>query len=220
MIVTIDGPAGSGKSTAARALAERLGFDFLDTGAMYRAVALAAIRRALDPSDAAAVESVLAGLSVTALAGRVTLNDEDVSAAIRTLVVSQGASQVAVIPAVRTFLVEQQRLAARGRNVVTEGRDQGSVVFTDAECKFFLTADPVARAERRFREQTALGATTTLAAVLKSQEERDARDAARDHSPMRPADDALIVDTTHLSAAEVLARLESEVRSRCPNART
>lgn len=220
MIVTIDGPAGSGKSTAARKLAERLGFDFLDTGAMYRAVALATQRRGLDAADAASVETALPCLAVTALAGRVTLNGEDVSAAIRTLDVSQGASQVAVIAAVRTFLVAQQRLAGRGRNIVTEGRDQGSVVFPDAECKFFLTADPVARAERRLREQTAMGATTTLAAVLAAQEERDARDAARDHSPMRPAADAVILDTTHLSADDVLARLESEVLRRCPNART
>lgn len=220
MIVTIDGPAGSGKSTVARTLAERLRFDFLDTGAMYRAVALAAQRGGLDPADAVRVAALLPGLVVTALSGRVTLNGEDVSAAIRTPEVAQGSSQVAVIAAVRHFLVDQQRLAAVGRNVVTEGRDQGSVVFPDAECKFFLTADAEVRAERRYRELSTRGEPITLAEVLAAQQERDARDAARDLAPMRPAADALILDTTHLSADEVLARLESEVLRRCPTVRT
>ena len=220
MIVTIDGPAGSGKSTAARALAARLGFDFLDTGAMYRAVALAVIRRGVDPADAAAVEPVLAGLHVAALAGHVTLNGEDVTHLIRTPDVSQGASKVAAIPAVRRFLAAEQRLAGEGRDVVSEGRDQGTVVFPDAGCKFFLTGDPVARAGRRLAELHAKGEDATLADVLAHQEERDARDAARDHAPMRPADDAVVLDTTALSAAEVLARLEAEVRRRCPTART
>jgi cytidylate kinase len=220
MIVTIDGPAGSGKSTAARALAVRLGFDFLDTGAMYRAVALAAVRRGIDPADAVAVESILSGIHVTALAGSVTLNGEDVTGLIRTPAIAQGASRVAVIPAVRRYLAAQQRHAGQGRDVVSEGRDQGTFVFPDAGCKFFLTADPVARAERRLKEHLARGEATTLHGELAAQAERDARDAARDLAPMRPADDAVLLDTTHLTSDEVLARLESEVRRRCPSART
>jgi cytidylate kinase len=220
MIVTIDGPAGSGKSTAARALAARLGFDYLDTGATYRAAALAAIRRGADPSDPSAVEPLLAGIHVEALAGRVVLNGEDVTALIRSPEVSQGASKVAVIPAVRRFLAAEQRRTAAGRSIVCEGRDQGTFVFPDAGCKFFLTADPHARAARRLHELLARGEQTTLDAVLTAQRERDARDASRDLAPMRPADDAVILDTTHLSPDEVLARLESEVTRRCLTART
>jgi cytidylate kinase len=221
MVVTIDGPAGSGKSSAARGLADRLRFDYLDTGAMYRAIALALARLGIDLSDLPAVEPALAGVRVEALSGRVILNGEEVSGLIRTPEVSQGASRVAVIPSVRQFLVAEQRRAAAGRDIICEGRDQGTVVFPDAECKFFLTADPAARAARRHQELMDAGdTTTTLAEVLRAQEERDARDASRDLSPMRPAKDAVIVDTTHLTSEGVLAQLEQEVARRCPPART
>lgn len=218
MIVTIDGPAGSGKSTASRLLAERLGFEFLDTGAMYRAVALAMARRGIDLSNLTAVEAALSAIHLELPPGKVLLNGEDVSAAIRTPETSQGASRVAVISAVRLFLAAEQRRLARGHNIVCEGRDQGSFVFPHAECKFFLTAEPRARAERRHRELLAKGERVTLDDVLKSQEERDARDAARDLAPMKPADDALILDTTQLGTEAVVERLLAEVATRCPTA--
>ena len=218
MIVTIDGPAGSGKSTAARSLAAHLGFDFLDTGAMFRAVALALTRRSIDFADLAAVESALSGLHLDLPPGRVLLNGEDVTIAIRTPEASQAASRVAVIPAVRRFLATEQRRIAFDRNMVCEGRDQGTVVFPDAECKFFLVADPRARAERRYHELLAKGQSATLDEVLAAQEERDARDSRRELAPMKPADDAVVLDTTHLSSEEVLARLEEVVRQ-CPTAR-
>jgi cytidylate kinase len=218
MIVTIDGPAGSGKSTAAHSLATRLGFDFLDTGAMFRAVALAFTRRSIDFADFAAVDAALASLHIDLPPGRVLLNGEDVTAAIRTPEASQAASRVAVIPAVRRFLAAEQRRIAFGRNMVCEGRDQGTVVFPDAECKFFLVADPRARAERRYHELLARGETATFDDVLAAQQERDARDSRRELAPMKPAADAVVLDTTHLSADEVLAQLEEVVR-RCPTAR-
>lgn len=241
MIVTIDGPAGSGKSTAARLLAEHLGFDFLDTGAMYRAVALALARRGIDLGNTSAVEAELSaihiempsthlspggevGLKMRSIfkpgeGASILLNGEDVSTAIRSPETSQGASKVAVIPAVRLYLASEQRRIAAGRDIVCEGRDQGTFVFPHAECKFFLTADSQARAERRHRELIAKGESISLEDVLKSQQERDARDADRDLAPMKPAADAAILDTTHLAADEVIAQLISEVSRRCPTDR-
>jgi cytidylate kinase len=219
MIVTIDGPAGSGKSTVARALAERLGFDYLDTGAMYRAVALAFARHDTDPADETAVTTALPAIKIEQPPGHVLLNGEDVTLQIRTPEVSQGASRVAVVPAVRRFLAAEQRRAAAGRCIVCEGRDQGTFVFPDAGCKFFLTADPHARAERRYIEQLARGHVVTFEEVLRAQQERDTRDAARDLAPMRPAVDAVLVDTTALTPNGVLDRLYDEVRRRWPTDR-
>lgn len=214
MIVTIDGPSGVGKSTVTRALAARLGFEYLDTGATYRAVALAMIRRKINPEDHAAVELALAGLRVEMPRGQVLLDGEDVSSAIRTPEVSQAASKVAVIPVVRRFLVAVQRVAATGRNMVCEGRDQGTFVFPDAVCKFFLTADPQVRAQRRADELTAKGQEVAVAEVLADQQERDRRDAERDLAPMVAAPDAVVVDTTHLTTEQVIDHIEHIVRSR------
>jgi cytidylate kinase len=212
MIVTIDGPAGVGKSTVTRALAARLGFEYLDTGAMYRAVALAVLRRGIAPDDESRVAAALGELTIEMPPGRVVLNGEDVSAAIRTPQVSQGASKVAAIPAVRRFLVDVQRRVAAGRNVVCEGRDQGTFVFPDAERKFYLVADPRVRAGRRAAELAARGQRVSVEEVLADQEERDRRDAGRDFAPMRPAPDAVVVDTTHLTAEEVISKLEEAIR--------
>ena len=219
MIVTIDGPAGSGKSTAARGLAARLGFDYLDTGAMFRAVGLALLNRGIDPANHAAVEPVLAELLLEMPPGRVMLDGRDVTAAIRSPAVAQAASRVAVVPAVRRFLAAEQRRIAEGRNFVCEGRDQGTAVFPDAPCKFFVTADPRARAARRFRELLDKGEAVTLEEVLAAQVERDTRDAERADAPMRAAADAVVIDTTDQTADDVLARLEEVVR-RCATART
>ena len=214
MIITIDGPSGVGKSTVTKGLATRLGFEYLDTGAMFRAVALAMIRRGLALDDQAAVGAALAELRVELPPGRVLLNGEDVSVAIRTPEVSQAASKVAVVVAVRRFLAAQQRNTAAGRDIVCEGRDQGSFVFPDAECKFFLVADPRVRAERRAAQLAKKGESVSVEAVLAEQTERDARDAQRDLAPMKPAPDAVIVDTTHLTTDQVVEQIEKIVRDR------
>ncbi|HZT79136.1 MAG TPA: (d)CMP kinase [Gemmataceae bacterium] len=217
MIVTIDGPAGAGKSSAAKALAKRLGFEFLDTGATYRAVALAALRAGIDPGDEAALAKLVAGLHIDMPpGGRVILNGEDVTSLIRTPEITAAASPIAASRAVRERLVELQRAIAAGRDMVCEGRDQGTVVFPDAARKFFLVADPAERARRRWRELQARGEAVTLDQVQRDQEARDRRDAGRDISPMRPAADAIRIDSTHLTLDQVVERMEQEVRRWAP----
>jgi cytidylate kinase len=216
MIITIDGPAGAGKSSAARALAKRLGFEFLNTGAMYRAVSLAALRGGIDLSDETAYPRLLERVRLEMPPGRVLLNGEDVTKEIRTAQVTAATSPVADRRVVRRRLAEMQREMAAGQDVVCEGRDQGTVVFPDAGCKFFLTADPAERARRRQREMAARGEAVDLATLLRAQEERDRRDAARDLAPMQPADDAVLIDSTGLSLEQVVDRMEAEVRRRRP----
>lgn len=212
MIVTIDGPAGSGKSTAARHLAERLGFDFLDTGAMYRAVALEALTLGIDISDVERVAQLAGKMEIEALGPIVRANGRDVTAAIRTPEVTSAASRVAAIPEVRAALVRLQRNAAEGRHVVSEGRDQGTIVFPNAECKFYLTADPNERARRRRLELAAVGEEIAFEDLLRQIVERDTRDETRDTAPLRAADDALRIDTSHLSQDETVGRMEAIVR--------
>jgi cytidylate kinase len=212
MIVTIDGPAGAGKSSAARMLARRLAFDFLDTGAMYRAVALAAHRAGIDPADDAGMKTLLQGMRLEFSSEGVLLNGEDVTQAIRTPQATAASSVVAALRVVRQQLAQWQRDFAQGRNIVTEGRDQGTYVFPHAECKFFLSADPLERARRRHQELLVRGADRTLEQILREQHERDARDAARDFAPMQPASDAVFLDSTRLSLEEVVARMEEDVR--------
>lgn len=214
MIVTIDGPAGAGKSSAARQLARRLGFDFLDTGAMYRAVALAGLRAGLDLRDHDALARLVDALRLEMPPGRVLLDGEDVTERIRTPEVTAATGPVADSPAVRRRLVAWQRRLAAGRDVVCEGRDQGTIVFPDAACKFFLFADPTERARRRQRDLAARGAKMTLEEVLRDQQERDARDAARDIAPMIPAADAIQLDSTRLSPDEAVAEMEQFIRRR------
>ena len=214
MIITIDGPAGAGKSTAAKALARRLGFEFLDTGAMYRAVALAGLRAGLDLTDQASLARLLESMHLELRPGSVLLNGEEVGNAIRTLEVTAATHLAADSPVVRRRLVEWQRQMAEGRNVVTEGRDQGTIVFPHATCKFFLVADPAERARRRHKELVARGQDIPLEEVLRAQEERDRRDAARDIAPMVPAADAIMLDSTGLALEQVVDRMEHEVRQR------
>jgi CMP/dCMP kinase len=195
LVVAIDGPAGAGKSSVARGVASRLGFTYLDSGAMYRAVALAAMRRGSEPAD------VAPSLRID-LGERVVLDGEDVTDAIRTPAVSEAASRAAADPAVRAAMVaEQRRLLADG-NWVAEGRDIGTVVAPDAELKMFLTADPAERARRRAAE---LG--LDQARVLAEQTIRDERDRTRAHSPLEPAAGATVLDTTGLTLDEVVARV-------------
>jgi cytidylate kinase len=213
MIITIDGPAGAGKSSAARALALRLGFQFLDTGAMYRAVTLAALRAGIDLHDQGALGHLLDGLRLEMPPGQVILNGEDVTAQIRTREVTNASGPIADSRVVRERLVRMQRELARGRDIVCEGRDQGTVVFPDAACKFFLEADPVERARRRQRQMQARGEAGDLEEVLQAQKERDARDARRDLGPMIAAKDAVRLDSTALTLDEVVERMEQRVRA-------
>jgi cytidylate kinase len=216
MIVTIDGPAGAGKSSTARLLARRLGFEFLDTGAMYRAVTLAGLRARLDLTDQDALAHLMDTLTITLPTGRVLLGDEDVSDAIRTAEVTAASGAVASSPVVRRRLVESQRTIAAGRNMVCEGRDQGTVVFPDAICKFFLVANPEERARRRQGEMQKRGERISWEEVLRAQQARDQRDLSRVLGPMVPAADAVLLDSTQLTLDEVVARMEAEVRKRLP----
>ncbi|HEX3313402.1 MAG TPA: (d)CMP kinase [Gemmataceae bacterium] len=218
MIVTIDGPAGAGKSSVARLLAKRLDFDFLDTGAMYRAVALAALRRELDLASDDLLGRLVDELHLEMRGDVVVLDGEDVSMLLRSPEVTAATGQVADRREVRARLNAQQRKIAAGRNIVCEGRDQGTIVFPEAECKFFLHAEPRERARRRYEELLMRDPALTFEEVLLQQEERDARDAARDIAPMEPAPDAIHFDSTPLTLHEVVDRMEEYVRRRMGNA--
>jgi cytidylate kinase len=214
MIVTIDGPAGAGKSSAARGLAGRLGFRFLDTGAMYRAVTLAAHEQGLDLADPAQLARLVEKIRVELAGDRVLLDGRDVTEAIRKFDIAVATHYAADNPAVRARLVAWQRAAAAGHNVVTEGRDQGTVVFPNAECKIFLTAAEEERARRRHRDLVARGENIPFDDVLANQRVRDERDATRPVGALLKASDAIAVSSDGLSPEEVIAHLEQIVRSK------
>ncbi|GGF44224.1 (d)CMP kinase [Williamsia phyllosphaerae] len=210
-IITIDGPAGTGKSSVSRRLADRVGARYLDTGAMYRVATLAALRAGADVTVEQeiidAVADVVMTLSNDPSSHAVTLAGEDVSDEIRTDAVTQAVSAVSAVKAVREKMVALQRELVAGEFAVVEGRDIGTVVFPDATLKIYLTATAEARAERRHDQNLAQGRTSDLAGVLADVQRRDHLDSTREHSPLRPADDAVEVDTSNLDIDQVIDRL-------------
>jgi CMP/dCMP kinase len=209
MVIAIDGPAGAGKSSVARGVAAVLGFTYLDSGAMYRSAALAAMRAGIDLDDPDATGALARSLGIGLANGRVTLDGEDVGDAIRSAEVTAAASRVAVHPQVREAMVERQRSLIDAGRYVAEGRDIGTVVSPDAPLKVFLTATDDERARRR-AEQTG----EAVDEVLASQARRDRRDREREHGALRPADDAIELDTTGISLDDVVARVVAIARER------
>jgi cytidylate kinase len=209
MVVAIDGPAGAGKSTVARAVADALGFTYLDSGAMYRCVALAGIRRGADLDDGEAMGDLAAGLEIALEPDRVLLDGVDVTGAIRTPETTDAASRVAPHPRVRNAMVAEQRRLIAGGRYVAEGRDIGTVVSPDAPLKVYLTASPQERARRR-AAQTGEDESDVLAA----QSERDERDRTREHSALEAAEDAVEIDTTGHDLDEIVERVVALARER------
>lgn len=210
-IVAIDGPAGSGKSTVATLLAERAGLQCISSGAMYRAVALHALREGIAPTDRAHLTAVAAALAIRFAGERVFVNGEDVTAALREPAVGEMASTLATYPEVRAHLVAKQQAYGRDGGIVMEGRDIQTVVFPEAEIKVFLEASAAERARRRWQELLARGEAVTYEVVLEEVVARDRRDTEREASPLRPATDAICVDTDGQTVAHVVDCLLSIV---------
>ncbi len=210
LIITIDGPSGAGKTTVSRLLAHRLGYRYIDTGALYRGVALEAMSAGLNPDDDAGLENILSSLKMNFVYAekglRLISNDSDITDKIRTPEISMFASAASARPVVRNFLLELQRNLGRKKGVVFEGRDMGTVVFPDADVKFYLDASHKTRSLRRYQELKSQ-TSQTLQDVEKDIKRRDKNDSARDLAPLRPAEDAVIIDSTHLSVQDVVDRM-------------
>jgi CMP/dCMP kinase len=215
LIIAIDGPSGAGKSSSSRQLAARLGYRYIDTGALYRVIGLLAWERHISTDDAEGLAALCRNLPLRfaseSTSVRILLDERDITAAIRQPEVSQMASKVSAQPAVRQALLTLQRQMGQDGGVVLEGRDIGTVVFPDADVKFFLDAAPEERARRRHLELQQEGVTTTLDTTLREMAERDQRDSGRAHAPLRRAEDAIVVDTTTLSLDEVVSLLLQHV---------
>ncbi len=216
-IVTIDGPAGAGKSTVSKRLAQRLGFELLDTGALYRAVALLSEAAGIPWQEGARLAEIARDLEIQFSmengVNRIRVAGKDVTTAVRSPEISQGASQVSAHPLVRTALLGLQRSKGQKGGIVVEGRDVGTVVFPHAEVKFFLTASPEVRAQRRYDELVAKGEPVDYAATLAEIVERDQRDSTRDVAPLKPADDAVRLDCSTMDIEQVVAEMVEMVRT-------
>ena len=217
--VTIDGPAGAGKSSVAKAVGKQLGLMYVDTGALYRTVALAALKKGIDASSKAEVEILLKEISVemdfSENGGQVVLlNGEDVSGLIRTQQVSMAASDISALPVVREYLLDLQRNIAKTKSVIMDGRDIGTVVLPNAQVKIFLTASPESRAERRYKELAEKGEKTTVKDVLREVIKRDYNDTNRKAAPLRPAEDSVLVDTTNMNFDESVEAVAKIIRER------
>ena len=217
--IAIDGPSGAGKSSMARRIAEKYGFIYVDTGAIYRTVGLAAHRRGISCSDEAEVSELLPELKIEMKYDdsgeqKMYLNGEDVSSKIRLPEISICASDVSALPAVRAYLLEMQRSMARTNNVIMDGRDIGTVVLPDADVKIFLTASAAARAHRRLTQLMEKGINSDIDNVRKDIEYRDQQDSSREIAPLKPADDAIIVDTSDIGISETVALLSSIIEER------
>jgi len=217
MIITIDGPAGSGKSTVAAALAKRLGIAYLDTGAMYRAVTLAALQKHVSLDDPDMLETLLRDslveLAKSDAPDRVWLNGRDVTEEIRSHEITENAHKIASQPQLRKLLVEQQhRIAEQSGSLVTEGRDQGTIAFPNARIKFYLDADPACRARRRWAQIKSSGSDISCQEVLAKQQQRDQRDRTRQNGPLQVHEGAIVIDTTNLTFEQVVETLYQRVK--------
>ena len=216
--VAIDGPAGAGKSSVAKAAAQELGFVYVDTGAIYRTIALYVLRQGVDPHQASAVEALLpqvqVSLEYTQQGQKMLLNGEDVTALIRTPEVSMATSACSAIPAVRAYLLQLQRDLAAENNVLMDGRDIGTVVLPHAQLKVFLTASPEERARRRVAQLEKAGQQADYASILRDIQQRDYQDSHRETAPLRPAEDAVLLDTSSYTFEESVRRLVALVRER------
>ena len=212
-VICIDGPNASGKGAVSRGVAERLGWRRLDSGAIYRALGLAAARRSLAPDEAGRLAALAADLDLDFRGDRVLLEGRDVTRALATEEAGAAASRIAALAPVRAALLERQRAFRRPPGLVADGRDMGTVVFPDAECKVFLTASPEARARRRHKQLRHQGMDVSLAPLFEAIRERDERDRMREAAPLRPAEGAFRLDTTRLGVEETLERVMEHVRT-------